>query len=280
MLHEEAYFTTHDSLELYRQHWLPDGAPQATLAVIHGFGEHCGRYSDFADWFVPLGFGVHSFDHRGHGKSPGKRGHINRWSEYREDVHSFLALVRGQTPDAPLFLVGHSLGGLIVLDYGLHYGGGLAGMVSSGPLLAWGESTSSTLVFLGKLLSHIVPQLQMDSHLNAADLSHNTGSVQAYRKDPLVHGLTTPGFAAAMDRAMKATLAGASTWPAGLPLLIVHGAGDRLCPPAASRQFFETCGAKDKARIEYPGFLHEVFNDVGREKVLTDVQVWLELHLA
>lgn len=280
MQHQTGHFRTHDNLELFEQHWLPEATfTKALLAVIHGLGEHSGRYADFAAWFVPQGYAVYVFDHRGHGQSPGQRGHINNWSEFREDVRVFLAETRKQAADAPLFLVGHSMGGLIVLDYGLHYpDDNMTGIVASGPPLGRGEDVSPLLMFIGKVLSSFAPKVKMETGLKAESLSHDEDVVQAYQDDPLVHGLATPRFAAQMDTTMKRTMKAASAWASDLPLLIVHGGDDPICPPEASARFFERVGAEDKTRHEYPGYLHEVFNEEGRERVLQDVQEWLDAH--
>ncbi len=280
MQHEDGHFRTHDDLMLYEQHWLPESAPKVLLAVIHGLGEHSGRYEDFAAWFVPQDYAVYAFDHRGHGQSPGQRGHVDEWAEYREDMRTFLEGIKGEATDAPLFIIGHSLGALITLDYALHYPMGLTGVVASGPPLGRGEDVSPVLMFIGKLLSHIAPKTQMQSGLNAESLSRDEDVVRAYQDDPLVHGLVTPRFAAQMDTTMKRTMKAAPEWKSDLPLLIVHGGGDPICPPEASARFLERVGAEDKTRHAYPGYLHEVFNEVGREKVLQDVQEWLEAHLA
>lgn len=279
MQHQTGHFRTHDELELYEQRWLPDSPPQAVIALIHGLGEHSGRYRDFATWFVPQDYAVYAFDHRGHGQSPGQRGHINDWAEFREDLRVFLERVQEQAPDVPLFLVGHSMGALIVLDYALHYPRGLTAVVASGPPLGRGDDVSPVLMFIGKVLSSFAPKVKMETGLKAESLSHDEEVVQAYRDDPLVHGAATPRFAAQMDTTMKRTMNAASEWESELPLLIVHGGDDPICPPEASARFFEQVSAQDKERHEYPGYLHEVFNEVGREKVLQDVQDWLEAHL-
>ena len=278
-MHEERNVTAHDGLQLYAQSWLPEGSPKAVLAVVHGIGEHCGRYDDFAAWFVPLGFAVHAFDLRGHGRSAGRRGHIQSWADFREDVRVFLKGVAARNPDPPTFLVGHSLGGLIALDYALHDHTGLAGVVVSGPALAMGEGTSAFLLALAKVLSSIMPGLQMHSKLDVTGLSRDEAVVRAYQNDPLVHDWATPRLAAEMQRVMQQTMAYASDWPVDLPLLILHGASDPLCPADASERFYANADARDKTRHVYPGFLHEVYNEVGREQVLQDVTDWLAAHL-
>ncbi|HNT75512.1 MAG TPA: lysophospholipase [Anaerolineae bacterium] len=279
MAHQEGNFTTPDGLQLYTQSWLPENTLKAHLVMIHGIGEHGGRYANFAAWFKPLGYAVHTFDHRGHGKSPGQRGHINAWSEYRGDVGGFVAGAHDTRPDIPLFLVGHSLGGLIVLDYVLHGVSGLRGVVVSGPPLAWSAATPQWRVVASRVLARLAPRMAMPTGLDVNGLSHDPGVLEAYRTDPLVHGLATPAFAAAMDRTMRETMARADAWPSDLPLLIVHGGADPICPPEASARFFANVAARDKLRHVYPDFLHESFNEIGREQVLTDVQTWLDAHL-
>jgi alpha-beta hydrolase superfamily lysophospholipase len=304
MLHEEEEFCTFDTRALYAQHWLPQDAPRANLVVVHGLGEHSGRYEDFAAWFVPLGYAVHAFDHRGHGKSWGVRGHVNRWGEFREDVRVFLSKVQDRDPEVPTFLLGHSMGGLVVLNYVLYYAAGgpyaygpgmpchsehseepnplldrLAGVVSSAPALALGEDVSPVLVPVTKFLSLVLPKLQLPNGLDAAGLSHDAEVVQAYREDPLVHGVITARFGAELARTMTWTMAHASAWPTDLPLLVVHGGADPICPPEASERFFVNTRADDKRRHVYPGYFHEVFNEVGREQVLQDVASWLHERL-
>lgn len=277
----ETSFSTSDGLSLYAQRWLPDGdSPRAQIAVVHGLGEHSGRYADFAAWFAPHGYVVHAFDHRGHGRSPGQRGHINAWQEFRSDLQAFLQEVRVAYPQLPLFLVGHSMGGLIVLDYTLHRGGemDLEGVVSSGPPLAWSESLSPLLIFAGNLLSPLLPGMKMKSGLDPQGLSTDEEVVRAYCADPLVHDATTPRFGSELDRTMKRTMEAAGRWPEDLPLLIVHGGDDPICPPEASARFFERVSGRFKTRLEYPGLKHEVFNETGREQVLADVHTWFERH--
>lgn len=277
--HVEDIFTASDGLELFQQCWLPGAKAKANLVVVHGLGEHSGRYRDFATWFVPRGYAVHSYDHRGHGKSQGQRGHINGWAAYREDLRAFLTLVKGELSQVPTFLVGHSMGGLMVLDYALHYPEGLQGVVSSGPSLEYGADVSRLLLFAARVMSHITPGTRMASGLDADGLSRNAQVVKAYREDPLVHGWVSPRFVTMMGKTMGTTLQNAGQWPADLPLFIIHGGADPICPPSGSLRFFEQAGAQDKSRQVYAGYLHESFNEIGRETVLSDLTEWLAARL-
>jgi len=276
MGHFEGTFTAHDGLELYYQRWRPEGETKAVLAIVHGFGEHSGRYGNVVNWFVPKGYAIYAFDLRGSGRSPGQRGHINSFAEFREDVKTFLQLVRAQEPDRPLFLLGHSMGGLIVLNYVLHHPEGLTGVIASGPALG-SLPVSPLLLALAKLLSRIWPRFTLDTNLDATAISRDPAVVEAYVNDPLVHSLGTPRLGTELLKAMEWTQAHAAEMK--VACLIVHGGADRLAPPEASRAFYERMTIADKARYEYEGYYHEVFNDIGKERVLADVEAWIQRHL-
>ena len=179
-------------------------------------------------------------------------------------------------PEAPLFLVGHSQGGLLVLDYVLHDPSGLAGVVSSGPVLC-PPGLSPLLFVLSRLLSRVWPDLPWRSASKRKPFPATRPWCDAYVNDPLVHGKGTPRLGTEVLAAIDWTQAHAADL--ALPLLIVHGGADRLCAPGASRTFFENVTFPDKQRIEYEGYFHEVFNDVGKERVLADVEAWLEPRL-
>ncbi len=269
-----------DGMKLFTRHWWPEDETKAHLAVIHGYGEHGGRYAPFASWMTAHGYAVHICDLRGHGKSPGRRGHVDRWSDFFGDAEALIAEVDARAGEgAPVFLLGHSMGGLIVLGYALdHPRTGLRGVIASGPALAHGQGVPAILYLVARLLSAVAPRLQIDSRLDAGALSRDEAVVRAYVEDPLVHSLGTPRLSTEMEREMKRLFSLADRWPADLPLLILHGGDDRLAPPEASAAFFERVAARDKTRHEYPGFYHEVFNEIGRERVLQDVTDWLEAH--
>lgn len=135
MAHYTGKFRGAGDLELFYQCWETDVANKANLLIIHGFGEHSGRYMNLVDHLVPRGYTVWGFDHRGHGRSPGQRVHINSWQEFRGDVRSFVQMVREKEQRTPIFIFGHSLGGLIALEFALHYPEGLKGVIASSPAL-------------------------------------------------------------------------------------------------------------------------------------------------
>lgn len=276
MERREGTFAGAGGLELYYQCWRPEGRPRAALAIVHGFGEHSGRYMNVVNHLVPRGYAVYGFDHRGHGRSPGQRGYIGAWEEFREDVRAFLNMVGREEPGCPLFLMGHSLGGLIVLEYALHDPQGLAGVIASGPALA-SVGVSPVLMVLARLLSRLWGRFTMDTRLDATAISRNPTVVRAYQEDPLVHSVGTARLGAEMNTAMAWTQAHAADLR--LPLLILHGGADRLAPPEGSRAFFEKVVFPDKERYEYEGGYHEPHNDTIYSQVLSDLEGWLEKHL-
>jgi alpha-beta hydrolase superfamily lysophospholipase len=269
-------FSGYGGLELYYQRWRADGPPKAVLPIVHGYNEHSGRYGNVVDWFVPRGYSVYAFDLRGHGHSPGRRGELRDFGEFREDVRAFLDLVHEAEPGRPVFLVGHSVGGLIALNYVLHDPSGLEGVVASAPVLGL-PGLSPFLLWLCKVLTPVWPNLIMDSGLDASALSRDAAVGEAYVNDPLVHGKGSPCMLNQLMGAVDWTQAHAAEL--ALPCLIVHGGADRLVDPPSSQVFFENVTLADKQRIEYEGHYHEVFNDLGKEQVFADIEAWLEQHL-
>lgn len=191
-------------------------------------------------------------------------------------MRAFLEFVHEQEQDRPVFLLGHSMGGLIVLEYALHHPEGLVGVIASGPLLAQ-AGVSPFLIMMSKVLSGILPRLTLNTGLDATTISRDEAVVEAYVNDPLVHSLATPRFSTELTAAFEWTQAQAAEMT--LPCLIVHGSADQLVLPEGSRVFYENMRLADKERQVYEGYYHEVFNDVGKEIVLAAVETWVERHL-
>jgi alpha-beta hydrolase superfamily lysophospholipase len=276
MSHSQGTFEAFDGTTLFYQSWVPDDEPKAVLAIVHGFGEHSGRYGNVVKVLVPRGIAVYGFDLRGHGRSHGQRSYIRDWSEYRRDLRSFLDLVRSQQPGRPLFLMGHSLGGPIVLEYVLRDPEGLRGVIASGPTLTR-PGIHPLLIALSRILSRVLPRLTLDTKLDATAISRDPAVVEAYVSDPLVHSEGTARLGAEMMKAIDWVCAHAAELRA--PLLILHGSADRLSPPEGSRAFFDHVTLTDKERREYADFFHEPHNDTGWEQPMTDLADWLEGHL-
>jgi len=187
-----------------------------------------------------------------------------------------LKLVREQEPGQAVFLLGHSLGGLIGLEYALRNLEGFAGVVASGPVLAQ-VGVSPLLMTLSKIMSSVLPRFTLDVNLDTTALSRDPAVAEAYVDDPLVHGRGTARLGTELTRAVEWTQAHAAEME--VPCLIVHGGADRLVSPDGSRVFYENMTLADKERQVYEGYYHKVLNDVGKERVLAAVEAWIEHHL-
>ena len=276
MQHTENTFTGHDDLELYYQSWRPDTEPKAVLIIVHGLGEHSGRYMNLVNPLVPQGYAIYAFDNRGHGRSGGQQAYVNKFAEFRQDVTMFQKLVAAQEGERPLFLMGHSLGGLIVLDTLLHHNHGIKGTVISAPALDTG-GVSALLMAASKILSRIKPDLKVATGLDATGISRDPDVVKAYQNDPLVHGVGTPRLAVESPIAMAWCQENADKLQ--IPILMIHGTADRITSPASSREFFDKLTYPDKTYIDYEGGYHESLNDIHHQQVATDIQNWLDAHL-
>lgn len=277
MNHTESTFTGADGMELFNQRWRPDGEPEAVVALVHGLGEHSSRYENVVETLVPAGHAVYAFDHRGHGRSPGQRGHIDRWAQFRGDVGAFLSDIQAEEPGKPLFLMGHSLGGLIVLEYVLHHPEGLEGVIASAPALST-EGVSPVAVLLSRILSRIWPTFSTNTGLDATAISCEPAVVDAYQNDPLVHDKATARFGTEAAAAIEWTMHHAADLE--LPLLIIHGTDDRIIPHQASQAFFEQVPGPDKERHELAGCYHEPHNDADWEQAVAIIEDWIERRVA
>ncbi|MEM7031073.1 MAG: lysophospholipase [Chloroflexota bacterium] len=277
MKHIDGAFQGANGIQLYYQCWQPDDQPiKAVLAIVHGIGEHSGRHINLVRHIVQQGYMVYGFDHRGHGQSPGQRGHINDWSEFRGDVRAFVHMVGDQQPDLPLFLLGHSMGGVIMLDYVRHHPDGLRAIIASSPALG-DVGVPPILLFLGRIISRIWPSFSFSTGLDVSYVSRDPKEVQKYKDDPLNHGKGTARLSAEVEKTMAATQDNAVQYT--LPMLVYHGSGDKITSAKASRQFFDKVTSADKRYILYDGGYHELTNDLDRDKVFADVESWLETHL-
>ena len=268
--------------KIFWQAWLPPAVRETAeerksrplILLAHGLGEHSSRYENVVNQLLYRGYPVFALDHRGHGRSEGKRGHITSFSEYLEDLKTLQALAMEKTGKSRVVLVGHSLGGLIALAYALENQGMLAGVVASGPALKFKVQVPWIKAFLGKTLSRILPALTMDNGLDPAHLSHDPKVVQDYIQDPLVHKKVSARWFTEVNARMEWALAQAPQL--SLPVLLIHGSDDQLTDPRATETFAQKVGSARKKLIIYPGFYHESFNEVEKEKVLRDLENWLK----
>ena len=281
MDHKEGKFQGCKGLSLYYQCWLPDMEPRATLLIVHGWAEHSGRYMNPVNYFVSKGYAIYCHDLRGHGKSEGKRGYIERFSYYLEDLKTFDGTVRSRSGDTRIFLVGHSMGGTIATAYSISQQHELAGLVLSGAALELGSSLPTVLAAVltpfARILSLLVPRLGITA-LDAAAISQDQAVVDAYVNDPLVYrGKITCRMGAELIQTLQSL---PSRMPEiTLPVLIMHGTADRLSSTEGSRMLYDRVTSEDKTLKLYDGFHHEIFNEPEHKQVLADVESWLNTRI-
>ena len=274
MLYSEGTFKSGGQLDLFYRAWLPEAGREAraVIAVVHGAGEHSGRHANLGRIFAEQGYAVFAYDLRGHGRSPGRRGHVARFAEYINDTGSFLDFIRRQNPEKKVYLLGHSLGGLIAASYVLEPIQ-LSGLILSSPLMRIKMHVPGWKTAIGQIASHLMPALTMKSGLPAADLCRNPEVGINYRQDPLVHDLATVRFYTEMLSAQSRALAHAGELK--VPLLVLYGSGDRIVDPASVRLFYDKAGSVKTIRC-YAGFFHEIFNETDSQIVFEDVLGWLK----
>lgn len=278
MKHEDGFLNGVRGSKIYYQCWLPEDEPRAVLFVVHGLAEHSGRYMNLVNHFVPLGYAVYSLDHPGHGKSDGSRVYVQQFEDFIHTLELYFEMIKEWQPGKAVFLFGHSMGGLIATIYLLDHQQDFKGAIISGPGVKVPDNISGFTVFMGKILSVLLPKAGI-IQLDASAISRDKTVVEAYLNDPLVYtGKTTARLAAEMLKAMQRVSGEADK--INLPLLIVQGGADKLVDPAGARMLHELAGSKDKALNIYEGFYHEVLNEPQKERVLADIQTWMESHLA
>jgi len=267
---------TLDGLQMYSKGWVPKGKPKASICLVHGHGEHIGRYEHVAAALTEKGYVMLGFDLRGHGRSAGPRGHTPSYEALMDDITAFFGQIEGRYPDLPRFLYGHSLGGNLVLNYALRRKPALRGVIATGSWLKLAFEPPASKVSLGKMMNNILPSFTQSSGLETAALSHDPAVVEAYENDPLVHDkISTRLFVSTYDSGLWA-LGHAAEFP--LPLLLMHGTADRLTSAEASRQFAEAGGKQVTLKL-WEGWYHEIHNEPENTQVFKVMTDWLDKHL-
>jgi alpha-beta hydrolase superfamily lysophospholipase len=273
MKHIENSFIGHGDLNLYYQYWLPVGKPVAVLVLVHGLAEHSDRYRNVVDHFVPRGYAVCCLDHRGHGKSQGLPGYVERFSHYVSDLIAFLDIVHRLFPQARIIVVGHSVGGTIAIATAVRAQEKLDGLILSGAFVKPGASLSPVKIMAAQLLSIMLPKMGVDT-IDATAISQDQTVVRAYIGDPKVyHGKISARLGAEIITAMRRLPREIARLT--LPILVMHGSEDRLSRSEGSRLLYELVGSKHKTLKLYQGFHHELFNEPERRQVFEDMEQWL-----
>lgn len=277
MNHLEGTFRGARDLSIYHQAWIPEGEIKAAVLIVHGLGEHSSRYTNVVNHLVPQGYALYGFDLPGHGKSGGVREFLKKFEDYTHTVTAVLNIVKVEQPGKPVFLLGHSMGGLIACYYLLDHSADFQGAVISAPSIMIPEFVTKFTVFVGKTLSIVAPKTGLIA-LDANAVSRDSEVVQAYVNDPLVfHGKTTARLSAEALQAMMKVNEEMEQITA--PLIIVHGREDKLANPKASQLLYDRASSVDKTLKIYDGLHHEVFNEPEHEQVLDEVAAWLDAQL-
>ncbi len=277
MIYHHGTFQSYDAGELFEQAWMPDDQPRAVLLLVHGLGEHSGRYEHVAEYFTSKGIGIETFDLRGHGKADGRRAYVNSFDDYLRDLDVFHKRVQERHYEQPLFLYGHSMGGTIAALYVITRKPEFKGLILSGSLLKMGADISPLLIKMAAIVGKYAPKMKT-TKLDSASISRDPEIVRDYDEDPLNY---REGFPArtGYESILAAQRILTQTESLTLPILIMHGSADKITNPEGSRELYEGVHSTDKTLKFYDGFYHEIHNDPEKERVFSDIFHWLELHL-
>jgi acylglycerol lipase len=275
--HVEGQFAGVKGLEIFWQSWQGDAPTRGVVVISHGAGEHSGRYERPALELAELGYPVYALDHRGHGRSGGRRALVDRLDNAAADLDVLVDLAGREHPDTPLFLLGHSLGATIALRYALGRQDKLDGLILSGALAVI-DLPPAPVRLAARALSATIPWMPALS-VDPATVSRDAAEVEAYRTDPLVHHGKLPVRTVAEIAAATEAFHG-QVGSLTLPLLLVHGSEDRLVSAQGSRMVYERASSEDKTLEIYDGLFHEVLNELpeDRARVLADIVAWLQAH--
>ena len=258
-------------VQLLVRSWRPEQQPRGIVAIVHGFNSHSGYYFWTAEQFVAAGFAVYAVDLRGRGLSEGERFYVESVGEYVHDVATLVTLAKSREPGLPLYLLGHSAGGVISCVYTLEHQGELAGFICEG--FAYQVPAPDIALAVIKGVSHLAPHAHV-LKLKNEDFSRDPAAVRAMNDDPLIANETQPTQTVAemvraderLEREFRLIT---------LPVFILHGSDDKVTKPGGSQFFFETAGSADKTLKLYEGYAHDLLNDVGREVVMSDIVSWI-----
>lgn len=281
---DEAYqtfqglFEGKDKLILAYRSWRPVFCEKICV-IVHGLGEHSGRYEHLVQSFSNQGIGFYAYDHRGHGKSKGLKGHAPTFGYLAQDLEKFLKLISIHENNRPIYLLGHSFGGLVCLKYLMDEETKdkilPRALILSNPMLKLALPIPAWKLAIAKWLYKGMPRLRFHNEVDLADLSRDPLVEKACKEDPLSHQKISAGLYFEMLKTMEEVISQASKIT--LPILVLLGESDRIIAPQGGRQLFEKISSKEKKLKIYPNFHHEIINEIGKEEVFQDISAWLSL---
>ncbi|WKN33701.1 lysophospholipase [Porifericola rhodea] len=273
------FHSSTDQCRCFWQKWIPDVPIQRVLVFHHGLGEHSGRYQNLLNYFEGSGTAFYAMEARGHGRSEGKRGHVKPLILYAYDLEDFMQIVLEDQQTDKVFLMGHSLGGMIAALYASLNQNHLKGLIlSSAGIEVYMTPYLKVAKGASKILASLLPSLTLGANLNQKYLSHDPQVIEDYQADPLVHGMASASLGYELFKVHKYLYEHAPE--INVPLYVMHGNADRITSPEGSKKFYELAGSTDKSLRLYDKLYHEMMNELteDREKVLDDLKKWVLAH--
>jgi alpha-beta hydrolase superfamily lysophospholipase len=262
---------------LYERWWRPQPEPKAGIVLVHGLAEHSGRYVSTVQHLARHGYAVDAFDLRGHGKSSGVPLYVRSFDEYLDDLDVFLDRVRARLPGRPLFLLGHSMGGVIAVLYAIDREPRVRGVVLSAPAVQLSNEGSPLLQKAAAAIARFLPKLNTIK-IDRNFISRDPAVVAAYDNDPMIYRkgilLKTGSELVRAGRSIREQPIRFS-----LPVLILQGTGDRITEPEGARRLYDSVASADRTLKLYEGLYHEIMNEPEKEQVLQDIVEWLDNHI-
>jgi len=272
---QDARFDGVSGLKMFFRVWRPDAQARGVVVIVPGFNSHSGYYAWAAEQLVQGNLAVYALDLRGRGKSEGERFYVEKFADYVSDVTQLVVLAKSHNPNQPVFMLGHSAGGVVACLYALEHQAELAGLICES--FAHQVPAPDFALAVLKGLAHVAPHAHV-LKLKNEDFSRNPEVVAAMHADPLIANESQPTQTVAemvrADERLKKEFEQLT-----LPVLILHGTLDRATKPSGSQLFHERAGSKDKTLKLYAGHYHDLLNDIGKELVMNDIKSWLEAHL-
>ena len=268
---QESSFKGVGGLNIFTRTWRPGESPRGVIVISHGFNAHSGQYPWVADQFLAQGLAVYALDHRGRGKSEGERFFVEKFTDYEDDLATFVSMVKAENPGLPVFLLGHSAGGVIACNYVLDHQAEINGFICED--FAYQIPAPDFVLAVFKGLSYIAPHFQALTLKNEL-FSRDPAVVEDLNNDPLIAGESQPlETLAAMVRADERLKTGFPQIT--LPVLIIHGADDKVTKPSGSQAFYDNVGSTDKTLKLYEGTYHDPLHDINKELVMSDIINWV-----
>ena len=273
---KESSFPGVGGLNIFTRAWMPrQGKPRAVMILIHGFNAHSGYMQWPAEQFAASGFAAYALDLRGRGKSEGERFYVENFEDYLGDVDKLVGIARAENPGIPIYVLGHSAGGVIATSYVFEHQQEIAGLICES--FAYDVGLPDAVSFILKGLSHLTPHLHVFTLKNEI-FSRDPKAVAAMNNDPLIANESQPAETAA--EMLKAADRLTTNFPKFMvPVFIIHGTADKATQPAGSQHFFDAAGSADKTLKLYEGHFHDLLADIGKEEVMADILAWIDKRL-